>query len=101
MNLQDILDAVVDEKSFLAFVKALESDWHENENEWENGTIPAFLESAVAWAEDMSEGNETYKKTGKPVGASSAYFICRQILRISFYQTKWVAVQYLPFANIA
>lgn len=66
MNLYDKLNTVTDEKSFLDFLKALENDWHENTEEWENTTIPAFLESAVSWAEDMGDENEHFKKPKNP-----------------------------------
>jgi hypothetical protein len=78
------LEAVNDPKSFLAFVRELTAD-REDEvkkervqpsspyspgvNGWENGTIEAFLEAAVAWADDtdfcecnvLSAGNLWYK----------------------------------------
>lgn len=62
MNLYDKLESVTDEKSFLDFLKALKNDWHENGKEWENTTIPTFLESAISWAEDVGNGNEYFKK---------------------------------------
>lgn len=73
MELITCLDNVIDEKSFLEFVKALQAD-KENEdrkekknpsgayssghNGWENSTISDFLESAVAWAEDTNFGEK-------------------------------------------
>jgi hypothetical protein len=65
------LDAVVDKKSFLTFVKILVADrrnevakekenlcthWEVDANGWEHGTIEGYLEAAVAWAED-SQGH--------------------------------------------
>ena len=71
MELEEYLDKVVDEKSFIDFVRALQAD-KEDENRkekenpsnpyshgwngWENSTIEGFLESAVAWAEDSKFG---------------------------------------------
>ena len=61
------LEAVVDRESFLTFVKALIADrkdgvakekispsspWSSGSNDWEHGTIEAYLEAAVACAED-------------------------------------------------
>ena len=73
MELDEYLDKVVDEKSFLDFVRALQAD-KEDENRkekenpsnpyshgwngWENSTIDGFLESAVAWAEDSNFGEK-------------------------------------------
>ncbi|MGA3081688.1 MAG: hypothetical protein ABSD44_09945 [Terracidiphilus sp.] len=65
------LKAVVDSKSFLEFVRALIAD-REDEiqkekicpsspygpgaNGWENGSIEAFLDAAVSWAEATNFG---------------------------------------------
>jgi hypothetical protein len=71
MELEDYLDNVTDEKSFLEFAKALQADKEDEDrkekvipvnpyshghNGWENSTIDGFLESAVAWAEDGNFG---------------------------------------------
>jgi len=66
-----VLNAVCDSKTFLEFVRELIAD-REDEvrkekitpsstygpgaNGWENGTIEAFLEAAVAWAEGSEFG---------------------------------------------
>jgi hypothetical protein len=65
------LEAVVDEASFVVFLKTLGEDWERarqleqahpsspygpNATGWENGTIGAFLESASAWAEASAQG---------------------------------------------
>jgi hypothetical protein len=71
MKPEDYLDKVVDQESFLEFVRALMAD-REDEvrkerenpsnpysrgwNGWENITIEGFLESAIAWAEDSNFG---------------------------------------------
>lgn len=80
-DLQQLLDAVVDEDSFIRFVSALAADRAEEvekekakpsspygpgANGWENGTIEAFLESASAWAEASKNGLEFYKKPDNP-----------------------------------
>ena len=71
MNLEDLLDAVSDEQSFLQFAEALKADKEDEDrkhgsepnnpyshgwNGWENNDIPGFLESAIAWAEDSGFG---------------------------------------------
>ena len=70
-DLDEIAASVVDEASFLRFLKALEDDWNgERAKEklqpsspygpgaegWENITIGAFLEAAVAWANARPAG---------------------------------------------
>jgi len=78
MELEDYLDNVKDQKSFIEFVKALQKD-KENEdlkeqenpsgpfspgqNGWENNTIAGYLEAAVAWAEDSDFGEKIEKTT--------------------------------------
>jgi hypothetical protein len=76
VSLDELLDAVRDEASFLCFLKALENDWedeHRKEtanpsppyssgaNGWENSTIGAFLESARAWGESTKDRENFYK----------------------------------------
>jgi hypothetical protein len=73
MEIHERLEQVNDQKSFLAFVKALASDWKDEvekekknpsnpygpgANGWENGSIDTFLESAVAWAESTNFGKD-------------------------------------------
>ena len=71
MELNEALEKVNDEASFLVFAKALLAD-REDEvrkekikpsspygpgaNGWENGSIEAYIESAIAWAEDSNFG---------------------------------------------
>ncbi len=66
----DLLEQVTDRESFLAFDRALAAD-REDEvakeqvqpsspygpgaNGWENATIEAFLEAALAWANDSGD----------------------------------------------
>lgn len=72
-ELHELASAVVDQESFLVFVRALYKDRErsiEREKKkasspygpqaggWENTTIESFFESAVAWAEDSSFGTE-------------------------------------------
>jgi hypothetical protein len=60
----ELIAQVVDETSFLQFLAALKDDWDDEQakesvapsspygpgaNGWENGTIGAFLEAAIAW----------------------------------------------------
>ena len=62
----EFLEEVVDEKSFLLFVKSLIIDREPHEGKqvddvghtegWANNSISSFLESAVSWAEDSKFG---------------------------------------------
>lgn len=65
-ELGQALDAVKDESSFLAFVKALVANREQHEGkaidevgfveDWANNNISGFLEAAVSWAEDSNFG---------------------------------------------
>lgn len=71
MELHEQLDCVVDQKSFLAFARALAQDraaaakaetvnpaspYGPVAGGWENISIESFLEAAIAWAEDSDFG---------------------------------------------
>ena len=71
MKLHELVDAVTDENSFLAFVKALRKDrelaaaaekvselemFAPAQRGWENSTIESFLGAACSWAEDTRFG---------------------------------------------
>ncbi len=73
MELEEFLEKVEDQESFLEFARALQAD-KEDENQkekynpsnpyghgwngWENTTINGFLESAIAWSEDSGFGDD-------------------------------------------
>jgi hypothetical protein len=76
-----VLETVCDEESFLQFLLALRDDREASiEHEavspsspygpdaggWENTTIERFLDTAVRWARDSTNGNPFYKKPGNP-----------------------------------
>lgn len=50
MDLDQALQRVVDERSFLAFVQALSAD-RRQATDWQNDCIEDFLDSAHAWAD--------------------------------------------------
>jgi len=71
LELNDLLEKVEDEKSFLIFAKALLNERYEDielENKnpsssysssqkgWENITLESFLEASIAWADDSNFG---------------------------------------------
>lgn len=72
VDLDELLESVNDEQSFIGFIEALGSDFaNERVLEettpsppygpgalgWENGTVDAFLESAAAWATTSSNSS--------------------------------------------
>ena len=79
--LYELSDAVIDEASFLSFVNALCNDradevgkererlsspFGPGANGWENGSIEAFLEAAVAWGEASKNGMSEYTPPSNP-----------------------------------
>ena len=87
-DLDEMLEAVVDRDSFLAFVKALVADrrdgvakekenpsspWVAGANGWEHGTIERYLDAAVAWMED-SRGT-AWELPSEPLWKSFAAFL--------------------------
>ena len=76
-----LLEQVVDQSTFLAFVEALANDFaaeREMESErpgspysqaalgWENGSIDAFLGAAHAWAASTMGDSECDRRNGSP-----------------------------------
>ncbi len=70
MDLDELLEKVEDQESFLAFAKALQADKEDEAkkeqitpsspyshglNGWENSSIEDFLESAIAFTEDSEQ----------------------------------------------
>lgn len=77
------LQAVSDEASFLAFARALQADREEADGasstfdgfqgEWANNSIAAFIEGAVAWAEDSDFGLRPGPKDSNPWALFAAF----------------------------
>ena len=84
-SLRPILDDVSDLKSFLRFLDALRADHEDADrkeaskpaglgsswNGWENGSISAFLERAVAWTEDNQRGDQAFLANENPWKAAA------------------------------
>ena len=53
--MKDIINdfKVTDRESFVKFIELLHHDLLNNPNNWENKTLPDFLESLVRYAEDI------------------------------------------------
>lgn len=78
-HILDIRDAVIDEETFVRFLKALSKDradeveregqvpsppYSSGTNGWENGSIESFLEAAATWAEATKDGSPGLGKFG-------------------------------------
>lgn len=57
VQLQERLEAVNDEATFLAFVQALAADRRQDAEHWESDSFEGFLESASNWAVDSNFGS--------------------------------------------
>ena len=89
MELHELLEAVSDEKSFLAFVKALQEDRElaasaekisgvltSIQRGWENTTIESFLEAAHSWAEDTQLGATQDLANASPWKRFAVFLYC-------------------------
>lgn len=97
MNLNDYLEAVVDETTFLAFVEALADDRRvadrtaadaagevqdaagEVQNSWENDSIQDFLEAGHAWAQDSAFGAKQGLASASPWKKFAVFLYCGKI----------------------
>ena len=81
IDLRALSDSVHDEVTFIQFLTALATDWHEEQMVemekplspyspgalgWENGTIGAMLEAAAEWGNASINGLEVYEKPENP-----------------------------------
>jgi len=89
-----LVEAVVDEASFLKFVAALRQDrevevaaqtttsidpFGRGPNGWENHTIEAFLEAAFSWAEDSNFGKSQGLTDENPWKKFAVFLYCGKI----------------------
>ena len=94
MELHQLAELVSDEKSFLAFVTALQRDRQSavaaemtspaaahgpDRGGWENVTIESFLEAAHAWAKDSEFGIRQGLKDASPWRKFAAFLYCGKI----------------------
>lgn len=92
MSLFDQAKHVTDRESFFTFVQSLINDrvdevtkenvhpsspWGPGANGWENGTIEAFLDAALRWAEASQDREELDGLTRDPSWRSFAMFLFR------------------------
>ena len=65
MEIDKLAKAVKNKDSFLLFMEALIQDYQKNNQDWENKTIPDFLEALQACIEDM-DGFYAYRNIELP-----------------------------------
>jgi hypothetical protein len=78
-QLHELLGAVKDESTFLAFVQALAIDRRRDAERWENSSIEDFLESAYAWAEDSEFGSKQGLSAASPWRKFATFLYCGKI----------------------
>lgn len=94
MELHEHLERVTDQESFVAFVRALAQDRGSavqvdakspsspcgaDAGGWENTSIEAFLDAAVAWAEDSNFGATQGLATASLWRKFAAFLYCGKI----------------------
>lgn len=57
MNIFDQIETVKDRKMFIEFLNLLAKDFEEKPQEWENATVPQYLQSIAGWIEDSDDKN--------------------------------------------
>lgn len=78
IDLDELLERMNDEQSFIAFIDALGSDFASQPlldnvtllkrdelgvSQWENGSVDTFLEAAAAWATDSARNSPSISET--------------------------------------
>jgi hypothetical protein len=91
MDLNDFLNEVIDESTFLAFARALVDDrrasveaetirpsspYGSEARGWENVTIERFLDAAVSWAEDTELGKSQGISETNPWKRFAVFLYC-------------------------
>lgn len=77
MTLAEHNNSIRSREDFVAFVKALRKDLHDNPASWENSTLEHFLEALGGWVEDM---DGYYVNQGKPVPQQPDWKVVGDIL---------------------
>jgi len=70
-------------EDLVLFLKAFERNLSEHPDQWENDTLPRFLESFAAWAEDW--GN-CLASQGQPTPQPSWRFFAEMLLAAKAYE---------------
>lgn len=49
------IDSISCKKDFIEYIQSLATDYTDNKDEWENKTIPDYLEQIASWIEDYAD----------------------------------------------
>lgn len=79
MQLQEQLEAVTDEATFLEFVRALANDRRAEGKAWQNDSIEDFLEAAGSWADDSGFGARQGLSAASPWKKFAVFLYCGKI----------------------
>lgn len=79
VELHERLSGVKDSPTFLEFARALAEDKAANSDRWENTTIEAFLEGAIAWAQDSDFGLNQELTPSNPWQQFAVFLYCGKI----------------------
>lgn len=79
MQLNEQLEAVTDEPTFLEFVRALTADRRDNAQTWGSGSIEDFLDASSSWAEDSEFGSRQGLSTAPPWKKFAVFLYCGKI----------------------
>jgi hypothetical protein len=74
-TLEKMVQTIQNRNDFVRFVRALHADV--NVGEWENATLPAYLEAVASWSEDM---DGYFKNQQEPVPDQPSWKLLGQIL---------------------
>lgn len=62
----ELINQIQDKNDFIKFLKRLSLDYKEHNEEWENLSVPEFLEQIISWIEDYSESPASDIEWDKP-----------------------------------
>lgn len=72
------LPPITTRQEFLTFLELLREDFREHSSEWENPTLPRYLEALQAWTADM---DGYYRNMGQPIPENVSWQVFADILR--------------------
>lgn len=77
MNFADKINTIKTKSDFINFVELLLENLKSNPEEWENKTLPNFLEAIASWTEDM---DGYYKNNNLPIPENIDWKVFANIL---------------------
>lgn len=83
-DLDAVAASIQTRQDLVAFLKMFHADLIQSPDEWENNTLPSFLESLAAWTNDL-EG--AFANQGHPVPETPTWnLIARMLLAARVYE---------------